>query len=53
VIGMTVAQATTTLQGAGLKVVGVTGNPTGTTQGTQPATNAVVPTGSSVTILAQ
>ena len=53
VIGQSVSQATTTLQSAGLKVVGVQGNPNGTAQGTQPATDTTVPTGSSVTILAQ
>jgi serine/threonine-protein kinase len=53
VVGETVSQSTTTLQNAGLKVVGVQGNPNGTAQGTQPATNTTVPTGSSVTILAQ
>jgi eukaryotic-like serine/threonine-protein kinase len=53
VIGMSVTQATTTLQNAGLTVSGVQGNPNGTAQGTTPATNATVPTGSSVSIIAQ
>jgi beta-lactam-binding protein with PASTA domain len=52
VLGDTVSQATTALQGQGLVVAGVQGNPNGTVQGTQPATGTVVDTGSSVTILA-
>jgi eukaryotic-like serine/threonine-protein kinase len=52
VLDDTVSQATTTLQGAGLTVAGVQGNPNGTVMGTQPATGTTVPTGSSVTILA-
>ena len=51
VIGESVSQATTTLQDAGLNVAGVQGNPNGTAMGTDPPTNATVPTGSSVTIL--
>jgi beta-lactam-binding protein with PASTA domain len=34
-----------------LNVAGVQGNPNGTAMGTDPPTNATVPTGSSVTIL--
>ncbi len=51
VIGDTVTQATSALENAGLDVAGVQGNPNGMVQGTQPPTNATVPTGSSVTIL--
>jgi serine/threonine-protein kinase len=51
VIGDSVSQATTQLQNAGLNVAGVQGNPNGTAKGTQPPTNATVPTGTSVTIL--
>src|ERR1700733_9221783 len=51
VIGMTIAQATTTLQSAGLAVAGVSGDPTKMAKGTDPATGATVPTGSAVTIL--
>ena len=52
VLDDTVPQATTTLQGDGLTVSGVQGNPTGTVTGTVPATGTTVPTGSSVQILA-
>jgi serine/threonine-protein kinase len=52
VLGDTVTQATTTLQGDGLTVSGVQGNPNGTVNGTVPATGTTVPTGSSVQILA-
>jgi beta-lactam-binding protein with PASTA domain len=52
VLDDTVTQATTVLQGAGLNVSGVQGNPNGTVMGTQPATGTTVPTGSSVVILA-
>jgi len=52
VLGDTVPQATTTLQGDGLAVSGVQGNPNGTVNGTVPATGTTVPTGSSVQILA-
>ena len=51
VIGDTIAQATATLQGAGLVVAGVSGDPSKMAKGTSPATGTVVPTGSSVTIL--
>jgi serine/threonine-protein kinase len=52
VLGDTVMQATNTLQGDGLVVSGVQGNPNGTVNGTVPATGTTVPTGSSVQILA-
>jgi beta-lactam-binding protein with PASTA domain len=51
VISETIAQATATLQGAGLVVAGVSGDPSKMAKGTVPPTGAVVPTGSSVTIL--
>jgi serine/threonine-protein kinase len=51
VLGMTVAQAEATLQGAGLTVSGVTGDPTHPVKGTEPATGQTVPTGSAVTLL--
>jgi beta-lactam-binding protein with PASTA domain len=51
VIGDTVAQATSALENDGLNVSGVQGNPSGMVQGTQPPTNATVPTGTAVTIL--
>jgi serine/threonine protein kinase/beta-lactam-binding protein with PASTA domain len=51
VISETIAQATATLQGAGLVVAGVSGDPSKVAKGTSPATGTVVPTGSSVTIL--
>jgi serine/threonine protein kinase/beta-lactam-binding protein with PASTA domain len=51
VIGQTIAQASATLQAAGLVVSGVSGDPSKMAKGTDPATGAVVPTGSSVTIL--
>ena len=51
VLGMTVAQAEATLQQAGLTVSGVSGDPTHPVKGTQPPTNATVPTGSGVTLL--
>jgi eukaryotic-like serine/threonine-protein kinase len=53
VIGDTVSVATTTLQQHGLNVAGVQGDPNGMAKGTNPPTNATVPTGSSVTILTQ
>jgi serine/threonine-protein kinase len=53
VLGDTVSQATTTLQGDGLTVSGVQGNPNGTVVGTDPPTGTTVPTGSAVQILAQ
>jgi serine/threonine-protein kinase len=46
--GDTVQQATTTLQGAGLSVSGVSGNPNNNVTGTQPSIGSTVPTGSSV-----
>jgi len=51
VIGDTIAQATATLQGAGLTVAGVSGDPSLMAKGTDPPTGATVPTGSAVTIL--
>ncbi len=48
-----VAQATATLQAAGLTVSGVDGNPTGTVVGTDPAIGSTQNVGSSVTILSQ
>jgi beta-lactam-binding protein with PASTA domain len=48
VIGMSVSQATTTLQAAGLSVSGVSGNPSKNVIGTQPSVGATVPTGSQV-----
>jgi beta-lactam-binding protein with PASTA domain len=51
VIGETIAQATATLQGAGLTVAGVSGDPSLPAKGTDPPTGATVPTGSAVTIL--
>ena len=51
VIGETIAQATATLQGAGLTVAGVSGDPSKMAKGTDPATGKTVPTGSAVTIL--
>jgi beta-lactam-binding protein with PASTA domain len=45
---MSVSQATTTLQGAGLSVSGVSGNPGKNVVGTQPAVGSTVPTGSQV-----
>ncbi len=51
VLGETVTQATAALQGAGLVVSGVTGSPSASVKGTVPATNQVVPIGSSVQIL--
>jgi len=53
VIGYPVAQATSILQGQGLDVTGVQGNPTGTAVGTDPATGTTVDVGSAVEILAQ
>jgi serine/threonine-protein kinase len=53
VIGDSVTQATSVLQGQGLDVTGVQGNPNGTAMGTDPATGTTVPVGSAVTILAQ
>jgi serine/threonine-protein kinase len=53
VIGDTVAEATTVLQGQGLDVTGVQGNPAGTAVGTDPATGQTVDEGSAVEILAQ
>jgi serine/threonine-protein kinase len=52
VLGQSVTQATTELQADGFVVSGVTGNPKNPVNGTVPATGAVVPTGSSVQILA-
>jgi serine/threonine protein kinase/beta-lactam-binding protein with PASTA domain len=51
VIGETIAQATATLQGAGLVVSGVSGDPSKMAKGTDPPTGTTVPTGSSVSIL--
>jgi serine/threonine-protein kinase len=48
VIGDTVAQATTTLQGQGLSVSGVSGSPSKMVSGTQPSVGSTVPTGSAV-----
>jgi serine/threonine-protein kinase len=53
VIGYSVTQATSVLQGQGLDVTGVQGNPNGTAVGTDPATGTTVPEGSAITILAQ
>jgi serine/threonine-protein kinase len=44
----TVAQATATLQTAGLSVSGVSGDPTHPVKGTQPSIGSTVPTGSAV-----
>jgi serine/threonine-protein kinase len=46
--GDTTQQATTVLQGAGLSVSGVSGNPNNNVTGTQPSIGSTVPTGSSV-----
>jgi serine/threonine-protein kinase len=48
VIGDSVSQATAVLQGAGLSVSGVSGNPSHNVIGTQPSVGSSVPTGSSV-----
>jgi eukaryotic-like serine/threonine-protein kinase len=53
VYGDTVTQATNTLQGDGLTVSGVQGNPNGTATGTVPSGGTTVPTGSSVQIQAR
>ncbi len=50
VVGETVSQATAALQGAGLSVSGVAGNPSNPVTGTQPSVGSTVPTGSSVQI---
>jgi beta-lactam-binding protein with PASTA domain len=50
VIGLSVAQATTALQGQGLSVSGVSGSPSNNVSGTQPSVGSTVPTGSSVQI---
>ncbi len=50
VIGDTVTQATTVLQGDGLSVSGVSGSPSKMVSGTQPSVGSTVPTGSSVQI---
>jgi eukaryotic-like serine/threonine-protein kinase len=49
--GDTVAQATTSLQAAGLTPSGVQGNPNGTVTGTQPGMGQTVPTGTSVQLV--
>jgi beta-lactam-binding protein with PASTA domain len=51
VVGDTVSQATNVLQGQGLVVAGVQGNPNGTVTGTEPAIGTTVATGSNVGIL--
>jgi serine/threonine-protein kinase len=50
VIGDTVQQATSALQGAGFSVSGVSGSPSGMVSGTQPSVGSTIPTGSSVQI---
>jgi eukaryotic-like serine/threonine-protein kinase len=50
VIGDTVAQATSALQGQGLSVSGVSGSPSNNVSGTQPSVGSTVPTSSSVQI---
>jgi len=50
VIGDTVPQATTALQGASLSVSGVSGNPSNPVTGTQPSVGSTVPTGTAVQI---
>jgi serine/threonine-protein kinase len=50
VIGDTVSQASTALEGAGLVVSGVVGNPNNAAKGTIPPTGTTVPVGSSVMI---
>jgi serine/threonine-protein kinase len=46
--GDSTQQATTVLQGAGLSVSGVSGDPNKNVTGTQPSIGSTVPTGSSV-----
>jgi serine/threonine protein kinase len=52
VLGETVSEASSVLEGDGFIVSGVSGNPNNMVKGTQPATGQTVPTGSSVQILA-
>ncbi|HWD53687.1 MAG TPA: PASTA domain-containing protein [Acidimicrobiales bacterium] len=51
VVQDTVSQATTAIQGAGLSVSGVSGNPSHNVIGTQPSIGSTVPTGSSVQLI--
>jgi eukaryotic-like serine/threonine-protein kinase len=53
VLGDSVSQAATAIQGQGLLVQGVDGNPNGTVVGTDPPAGTTVDTGSNVTIFAQ